>query len=84
MHEGQVSTRMGMKGMPAIAEEVMIKRDLQLLEYTGGRVHFSLLSSKGAVELIREAKARGLNVTADVGIHHLVFEDSDLKVALIL
>jgi len=79
MHEGHVSTRMGMKGMPSLAEEVMIKRDLQLLEYTGGRVHFSLLSSMGAVEMIREAKAKGLNVTADVGIHHLVFEDKDLK-----
>lgn len=79
MHEGEVSTRMGMKGMPSIAEEVMIKRDLQLLEYTGGRVHFSLISSKGSVELIREAKKKGLNVTADVGIHHLVFEDKDVR-----
>ena len=78
MHEGIVSTRLGMKGMPAIAEEVMIKRDLQLLEYTGGRVHFSMISSKGAVALIRQAKAQGLQVTADVGIHHLIFEDGAL------
>lgn len=79
MHEGMVSTRLGMKGMPSISEEIMIKRDLQLLEYTGGKVHFSLVSSKGAVALIREAKASGLNVTADVGIHHLIFEDEDLR-----
>ena len=78
MHEGVVSTRMGMKGMPAISEEVMIKRDLQLLEYTGGKLHFSLLSTAGAVELVRDAKAKGLNVTADVGIHHLIFEDESL------
>lgn len=79
MHEGEVSTRLGMKGMPSISEEVMIQRDLRLLEYTGGKVHFSLISTKGSVELIRDAKARGLNVTVDVGVHHLVFQDGALK-----
>lgn len=78
MHEGEVSTRLGMKGMPAISEEVMIQRDLRLLEYTGGKVHFSLISTEEGVALIRDAKARGLNVTADVGVHHLLFEDSAL------
>lgn len=79
MHEGEVSTRMGVKGMPATSEEVMIKRDLQLLEYVGGRLHFSLLSTQGAVELVRQAKKQGLKVTADVGIHHLIFEDEALR-----
>lgn len=78
MHEGAVSTRLGMKGMPSISEEVMIQRDLQLLEYTGGKVHFSLVSTREGVALIRNAKARGLNVTADVGVHHLLFEDGAL------
>ncbi|MCL4152853.1 UNVERIFIED_CONTAM: hypothetical protein GTU68_032246 [Idotea baltica] len=79
MHEGEVSTRLGMKGMPSISEEVMIQRDIQLLEYTGGKVHFSLVSTQRGVQLIREAKARGLNVTADVGVHYLCFEDGALK-----
>lgn len=79
MHEGEVSTRLGMKGMPSISEEVMIQRDIRLLEYTGGKIHFSLVSTKPGVELIRNAKARGLRVTADVGIHHLIFEDTALK-----
>ena len=78
MHEGIVSTTLGMKGIPAIAEEVMIKRDLQLLEYAGGRIHFSLISSAGSVALIKEAKKKGLNVTADVGIHYLLLDESFL------
>jgi len=79
MNEGVVSTSLGMKGMPSVAEEVMIKRDLQLLEYTGGKIHFSLISSAGAVALIKEAKKKGLNVTADVGIHYLLFDESYLN-----
>ncbi len=78
MHEGVVSTRMGMKGIPSLSEEVMVKRDLQLLEYTGGKLHFSLLSTAGSVAMVKEAKAKGLNVTADVGVHHLIFEDESL------
>lgn len=78
MNEGVVSTSLGMKGMPYIAEEVMIKRDLQLLEYAGGKIHFSLISSLGSVALIKEAKKKGLNVTADVGIHYLLFDESYL------
>ncbi|WP_323757443.1 dihydroorotase [Roseivirga sp.] len=78
MHEGQVSTILGMKGMPELAEEVMIDRDLELLKYAGGKIHFSLISSAGAVERIRKAKAEGLNVTADVGVHHLIFTDENL------
>jgi len=78
MNEGVVSTSLGMKGMPYIAEEVMIKRDLQLLEYAGGKIHFSLISSSGSVALIKEAKKKGLKVTADVGIHYLLFDESYL------
>ena len=78
MHEGQVSTILGMKGMPELAEEVMIDRDLELLKYAGGKIHFSLISSAGAVKRIRKAKAEGLKVTADVGVHHLIFTDENL------
>ncbi len=78
MNEGEVSTSLGMKGMPSIAEELMLKRDLQLLEYAGGRIHFSLVSSTGAVDLIKAAKKKGLNVTADVSAHHLVLTEDAL------
>jgi dihydroorotase len=79
MHEGIMSTSLGMKGMPELAEEIMIDRDLELLKYAGGKIHFSLISSAGAVQRIREAKAQGLNVTADVGIHYLIFTDENLS-----
>jgi dihydroorotase len=79
MHEGVMSTTLGMKGMPELAEEIMIDRDLELLKYAGGKIHFSLISSAGAVDRIRRAKAEGLKVTADVGIHHLLFTDQYLE-----
>jgi dihydroorotase len=79
MHEGEMSTSLGMKGMPELAEEVMIDRDIELLKYTGGKIHFSLVSSAGAVQRIRAAKAAGLKVTADVGIHYLIFTDQNLS-----
>ncbi len=84
MHEGLVSTRLGLKGLPPMAEELMIARDLRLLEYlldVGGaqpRLHFALLSSAGAVELVRQAKKRGLPVSADVAAHHLALTDEAL------
>lgn len=79
MNEGRVSTLMGLKGMPVLAEAIMIQRDLRLLEYAGGRLHFSLVSSKEGIDLIREAKANGLNVTCDVGINYLKYTDADLE-----
>ncbi|MCO6358202.1 dihydroorotase [Roseivirga pacifica] len=79
MNEGEVSTVMGLKGMPSIAESLMIQRDLELLEYAGGKVHFSLISSKDSVALIREAKAKGLKVTCDVGVNYLKFIDADAQ-----
>lgn len=79
MNEGQVSTMMGLKGMPALSESVMIQRDLKLLEYAGGKIHFSLISTKESVELIREAKAKGLQVTCDVGVNYLQFTEQHLE-----
>ncbi len=75
MHEGKVNTVLGMKGMPRIAEEVMIKRDLQILEYAGGRLHFSNISSAESVKMIRKAKKNGLRVTCDVAAYSLIWED---------
>jgi dihydroorotase len=71
MHEGWVATRLGLKGRPAAAEEAMVARDIQLAELTGGHVHLTHLTSAGSVELVRQAKRRGLRVTADVTPHHL-------------
>jgi len=71
MHEGLVSTRLGLKGIPSAAEEVMVARDIALAELTGGRLHLTHLSCRRSIEMVREAKARGLPVTADVTPHHL-------------
>lgn len=78
MHESINSTLLGMKGMPAMAEEVALQRDLELLRYAGGRLHVSGLSTAVAVALIRKAKAEGLAITADVIVHNLVFTDQQL------
>ena len=78
MHEGVVSTLMGVKGEPSISEELAIQRDLDILRYAGGKLHFSQISTEKAVKLIRNAKKEGLNVTCDVGIHHLVFTDEHI------
>jgi dihydroorotase len=78
MHEGETSTRLGLKGIPAAAEEVMVLRDLALLALTGGRLHVAHVSTEGAVRAIREAKKRGLRVTAEVTPHHLALVDEDV------
>jgi len=78
MHEGAVSVRLGLRGIPAAAEEAMIARDLALLERTGGRLHIAHLSTAGAVELVRRAKARGLPVTAEVTPHHFTLTDESV------
>jgi dihydroorotase len=78
MHEGPASTRLGLKGVPAAAEEVMVSRDLALVELTGGRLHIAHLSTAGAVRAVREAKRRGLAVTAEVTPHHLTLTDEDV------
>lgn len=75
MHEGAVSTRLGLRGIPAAAEEITVARDLILAELTGGRLHVAHLSTKGALEQVRQAKARGVNVTCEVTPHHLTLTD---------
>jgi dihydroorotase len=78
MHEGIASTRLGLKGLPALAEETIVARDLQLLAYTGGKLHFSLISTKNAIESIRKAKANGLQVTCDVASYQVAFTDESM------
>ena len=75
MHEGAWSSRLGIPGRPAAAEEVIVARDLILAELTGARVHFLHVSTAGAVELVRAAKARGLAVTAEAAPHHFTLTD---------
>ena len=78
MNEGVMSTLLGMKGIPNLAEELMVIRDLYLAEYTGSKVHFSTISTAHAVELIAAAKAKGTQVTCDVAAHHLVLTEDVL------
>ncbi|MGH7673802.1 MAG: dihydroorotase [Gemmatimonadales bacterium] len=75
MHEGLVATRLGLKGIPAAAEEIMVARNCLLAELTGGHVHLCHVSTRGSVELIRRAKERGARVTAEVTPHHLTLTD---------
>jgi dihydroorotase len=70
MHEGIIATRLGLKGIPAAAEEIMVARDIILAELTGGHVHLCHMSTRGSVELIRRAKDKGLKVTAEATPHH--------------
>ncbi len=75
MHEGQVSTRLGLTGWPAVAEEAIIARDVLLAEHVGSRLHVCHVSTAGSVEVLRQAKARGVRVTAEVTPHHLLLTD---------
>lgn len=78
VHEGEISTRLGLPGIPDTAEEIAIQRDLKLLELSGGSLHFSKVSSKKGLELIIQAKEKGLKVTCDVASYHLLFSDEQL------
>lgn len=79
-NEGEVSARLGLNGYPSVAEEIILSRDIMLAEYFGNRrYHAQHLSTAGAVELVRQAKARGLNVTAEVTPHHFVLTDEVLE-----
>jgi dihydroorotase len=78
VHEGMFSTQLGLKGIPTLAEEIMVSRNLFLLEYTGGKMHIPTISSGKSVELIREAKKKGLQVTCSVAVHNLVLTDDSL------
>ena len=79
MNEGITSTLLGLKGNPALAEELQIARDLFILEYTQGKLHIPTISTAKSLELIREAKLKKLDVTCSVAIHNLWFADNDLK-----
>lgn len=79
MNEGIVSTELGLKGMPTEAEDIMVYRDIALLPKTGGRLHVAHISSAGAVELVRQAKAKGLPVTCEVAPHHFILTDESVR-----
>ena len=79
MNEGVMSTILGMKGNPSLSEELMIARDLYIAEYQNAKIHFSNISSARSVELIKAAKKKGINVTADVAIHHLCYDETILE-----
>ena len=74
MHEGAVSARLGMRGLPALAEELMVARDLALVRETGVRYHVQHVSTRGTIELVAAARAEGLPVTAEATPHHLTFD----------
>ncbi|MBC7525575.1 MAG: dihydroorotase [Flavobacterium sp.] len=78
-NEGIVSTQMGLKGIPTLAEELIVARNLFLLEYTGGKLHIPTISSAKSLNLIKEAKSKGLNVSCSVAVHNLVFTDEKLS-----
>lgn len=75
MHEGEISTRLGLTGWPAVAEEAIIARDVLLAEHVGSRLHICHVSTAGSVDVLRQAKARGVQVTAEVTPHHLLLTD---------
>lgn len=79
MHEGPVSTELGLPGIPSISETTMIARDIEVAEYTRTAVHIAHVSSAGSVELIRKAKARGVKVTAETAPHYLFLTDESLR-----
>ncbi len=79
MHEGFVSTNLGLPGIPSIAEEVIVARDIMLAEYTRSKIHIAHISTKGAVELVRRAKEKGIAVTAEATPHHFSLTDAAVK-----
>ncbi len=78
MNEGHTGTYLGLKGIPNLSEEMIVGRDLELLEYTEGHLHISRISTKGSVERIRAAKNKGLHVTCDVNLYSLILTDAAL------
>lgn len=78
VNEYFTSTRLGLKGIPSLAEELIVARDLAILEYTGGKLHIPTISSEKSVEMVRKAKDKGLNVTCSVAIHNIHFSDEIL------
>lgn len=78
MHEGITSTKMGISGIPALAEKIQLLRDIELAKYQDSPIHFHTISTKGAVDIIRKAKKEGVKVTCDIAAHQLYFKDTDL------
>ena len=78
MNEGELATSLGLPGIPATSEEIIVGRDLQLAKLTGGWIHICHASTEGSVELIRQAKDRGIQVTAEVTPHHLTLTEEML------
>src|SRR6516165_8841949 len=78
MHEGATSTRLGLRGWPRVAEDIIVARDVLLAEATGARYHVAHVSTMGSVRILREAKSRGIAVTAEVTPHHLLLTDAAL------
>jgi len=79
MHEGHYSTRLGLRGMPAAAEDIMVSRDIALAQLTRGRIHLMSISTQNAVEQVRRAKQQKLHITADVAAHQFLFTDAALE-----
>ena len=79
VNESEISVRMGMKGITNLSEYSVVQRDIELLKYAGGKLHFVGISTKESIELIRKAKAEQLNVTCSVFVHHLISDESDVK-----
>ena len=78
MHEGAVSTKLGVPGLPGVAEDLIVMRDILLAEFTGARVHIAHISTARSVELVREAKKRGVQVTCEVMPHHFCLTDESI------
>ena len=79
MNEGKSSTMLGLRGIPNIAEEIQIMRDIKILEYCGGNLHIPNISTSNSINLIKEAKKKGLNITCSTSVHNLFFDDSFVK-----
>jgi dihydroorotase len=78
VNEGEVSTKLGLKGIPAMAEEIEIERNIALLEYTNGKLHIPTITTKNSVDLIAKAQAKGLQITCGVSVNNLVLTDEEL------
>jgi dihydroorotase len=78
VNEGEVSTKLGLKGIPALAEEIEIERNIALLEYTNGKLHIPTITTKNSVDLIAKAQAKGLQITCGVSVNNLVLTDEEL------
>ncbi|MFY0687327.1 MAG: dihydroorotase [Cyclobacteriaceae bacterium] len=79
INEGKISTYLGMRGIPNIAEYLVVERDLSILRYAGGKLHLSGISCKESVDLIKAAKKSGLNITCDVGLFHLMYDEETIE-----